>query len=741
PGTITDEALLEDRRDNLLAALHNDGEQYGLATLDITSGRFSVLEIRGAEALSGEIERLQPAELLLNEGAIYPKSIEDRAGARRRPPWHFDRETAERALTEQFGTRDLSGFGCENLHPAVTAAGCLMHYIKETQRTALPHIRGLSVEQRDAALVMDAATRRNLEITSSLSGGSDNTLASVMDHTSTAMGSRMLRRWLNQPLRDHAALTARFDAVSLLLDSQNYENVTEHLQGISDVERILARIALKSARPRDLSGLRDTLALLPALQETLQSLDAPLISRLAEEIATHPESRDLLERAIIETPPVILRDGGVIAEGYDAELDELRRLSRNADQYLLDLEQRERERTGIANLKVNYNKVHGYYIEISRAQADKAPPEYIRRQTLKAAERFTVPELKAFEDKVLSAREKALAREKQLYDELLDRLIENLPALQTAANALATLDVITTFAERAFALNLARPELVKQPVLNIEAGRHIVVEQVIEDPFVPNDLKLDDQRRMLIITGPNMGGKSTYMRQTALIAILAHIGSFVPAASAVLGPLDRIFTRIGAADDLAGGRSTFMVEMTETANILHNATRNSLVIMDEIGRGTSTYDGLSLAWACASFIAREIAAYTLFATHYFELTDLPESLPNCANVHLDATEHGESLVFLHAVKEGPANRSYGIQVARLAGIPKDVISRAKENLQRLEQAARHPEESPPEPAPQLGLFSAPREHDVVKKLRELNIDELSPRQALDLLYELRKKAD
>lgn len=746
PGTVTDEALLEERRDNLLVAVHAAGRTWGIAALDLASGRFTVLEVEGSEALAAELERLRPAELLAAEDLPLPASVTDRPGLRRRAPWHFARDAAVRLLAQQFGTRDLAGFGCEDLGIAVAAAGALLAYVQETQRTALPHIRALRVERQDEALVLDAATRRNLELESSLAGRPEHTLAGVMDHTATPMGSRLLRRWLNRPIRDRRELEARYDAVGALREERRHAELHEILRGIGDVERILARVALRSARPRDLAGLRDALACLPQLQARLAAVDAPLVARLAAEAGTHPEVHDRLARTLVENPPVVLRDGGVIAAGFDAELDELRVLAEHADRFLVELEARERARTGIPNLRVSYNRVHGFYIEVTRAQADKVPADYVRRQTLKGVERYLTPELKEFENRVLSAREKALAREKVLYEALLDFLIERLPALQTTATALATLDALANLAERAVALNLARPELVDEPRISITAGRHPVVERTSETPFVPNDLELDADRRMLIITGPNMGGKSTYMRQAALIAILAHMGSFVPAERAVLGPLDRIFTRIGAADDLAGGRSTFMVEMTETANILHNATEKSLVLMDEIGRGTSTYDGLALAWAVAQYIAREVRAFTLFATHYFELTALPETHPECANVHLDATEHGEELVFLHAVKEGPADRSYGIQVARLAGVPRAVIAQARAHLARLEAEGRMQAAPPATVAaelagtrsPQLGLFEP--EHPVLAELRALDLDALTPKQALDLLYDLKRKA-
>jgi DNA mismatch repair protein MutS len=747
PGTVTDEALLEERRDSLVVAVHCDNNRYGISSLDLTSGRFCVLEVGGEEALAGELERLNPAELLINEDnppeLFRGPNSEEKAGLRRQPPWQFETESATRLLTQQFGTHDLYGFGCENMPLAIAAAGCLLQYVKDTQRTALPHLRGLQVERREDSLVLDAASRRNLELETNLSGGQEHTLTWVMDQTSTAMGSRLLRRWINRPLTDHEQIRQRHQAVSVFLENSGYEKLQDILRSIGDAERILARVAIRSARPRDLAQLRDTLERLPGIRKTLQTLiagqDSHLLEKLYERIGEFPQQYELLTRAIIDEPPMLIRDGGVIAPGYDGELDELRAIKENAGQFLLDLETRERERTGIATLKVAYNRVHGYYIEISKAQAVNAPEDYTRRQTLKGAERFITPELKLFEDKALSASERALAREKALYDELFDKLAEYLPALQDSASALAELDALANFAERADTLDLCQPELVTTPGIHIEAGRHPVVEQVMTDPFIPNDVHFDEQRRMLIITGPNMGGKSTYMRQTALITLLAHVGSFVPARSAQIGTIDRIFTRIGAADDLAGGRSTFMVEMTETANILHNATEHSLVLMDEIGRGTSTFDGLSLAWACAEQLAQEVNAFTLFATHYFELTTLPDTLKGVGNVHLDAVEHGDGIVFMHAVKEGPANQSYGLQVAALAGVPPAVIKRAKQHLVKLENQSANTMGS--EPVEQYSLFTQPtapaEEHPALEELKEIDPDNLTPRKALDILYHLR----
>ncbi len=742
PGTVSDEALLEERQDNLLMALFASESDFGLATLDLCGGRFIVQQLEGIESLAGDLERLQPAELLLPEDYSVPAGIPKIKSVTRRPAWHFDLESAQRLLADQFGTRDLAGFGCAGLPLAIAAAGCLLQYVADTQRSALPHLRSLSVEHRSDAIIIDAATRRNLELVQSLSNQQEHTLAGILDRTATPMGGRMLRRWISRPLRDIQRVRERHDAITRLLEQQCHENLHEELRGIGDIERILTRVALKSARPRDLANLRDSLAVLPAIQAILDTLDAPLLTRLAKEAGTHPQLVELLRHAIIENPPMLIRDGGVLAAGYDEELDRLRTLSQNADQFLLDLEVRERARTGITNLKVSYNRVHGYYIEISRSQSDQAPADYIRRQTLKGAERFITPELKQFEDQVLSAKERALAREKSLYDELLDRLQQDIPKLQQCAQAVATLDVINNFAERAERLDLKVPELSEVPGFCIRDGRHPVVEQVSDTPFVANGIALDQQRRILIITGPNMGGKSTFMRQTALILLMAYAGSFVPAAAVTLGPIDRIFSRIGASDDLAGGRSTFMVEMEETANILNNATQESLVLMDEIGRGTSTFDGLSLAWSCAVELATKIRAFTLFATHYFELTTLPEEHSGIANVHLDAVEHGEDIVFLHRVREGPANQSYGLQVATLAGVPRSIIERAKVRLLELERSAqKHMEQG----ISQLSLFDVPTQSaacvSVLDLLERIDPDGLSPREALAMLYRLKKLSE
>jgi DNA mismatch repair protein MutS len=751
PGTVTEEALLEKNRPTLLAAVLREGERFGLAWLELSSGRFTILESQGPAALAAELERLRPAELLLREDqALDPHSSGGSPVTRERPPWHFELAAASRLLTDQLGTLDLRGFGADELPLAIGAAGALLQYVRDTQRTALPHIRALQVEEFGEALALDAATRRNLELEASLTGNEAATLLAVLDTTVTGMGARALRRWLGRPIGNRALLRQRYQAVGALGLTRAFEPLQALLRAVGDLERVLARIALRSARPRDLVQLRNALAGLPPLRAALAAIDAPLLGHLHADTADHAAEQALLAAAIAAEPPVYLRDGNAIAAGYDAELDQLRHIATHTDEFLLELEQRERARTGLPGLKLGFNRVQGFFIEIPRAQAERVPADYLRRQTVKSAERFITPELKGFEDQVLGARERALAREKQLYEELLTRLIDSLGPLQSTAMALAEADALAALAERAASLGWSEPELVEESSLHLVGARHPVVERFSTAPFVPNDLDLHAQRRMLVITGPNMGGKSTYMRQTALIVVLAHIGSYVPAQRARIGPIDRIYTRIGAGDDLAGGRSTFMVEMTETANILHNATERSLVLVDEIGRGTSTFDGLSLAWAVARYLATEVRAFTLFATHYFELTALAGELEACANVHLDATEHGDSLVFLHAVRDGPANRSYGLAVAALAGVPRGVIASAREYLAALERTRDGGAQHAPQPhgggQGELPLFAsaaaAPTGRnlapsDLELRLAQIDPDALTPRQALALLYSLK----
>ena len=737
PGTVSDEALLDDHRDNTLMVIHTQGknDHFGVATLEITSGRFVIQELQSEEALFAELERMQPSELLISEDSVFEKEkwAAKVAAIKHRPPWEFEFNTAKTLLTQQFNTYDLEGFGITHLPLAIRAAGCLLQYVKYTQRNALPHIHTIKVEQNDTTILLDAATQKNLELITTLQGKTEHTLAWILDNTATPMGGRLLRRWINRPLRDQSLLIERQLTIHAILEKNAFEPLYQTLQNVGDMERILARIALRSARPRDLTQLRFSLSLLPSLHQQLHPLKAThQLVQLKKDLSHFEELQQLLQRALVENPPLVLRDGGVIAEGFDETLDELRQLSHHSHQFLIELEQRERQRTNISTLKVGYNRIHGYYIEMSRTQSQQAPTDYIRRQTLKNVERYITPELKTFEDKVLSSQSRALLREKELYDQLLEQFITVLVPLQNSAAAVAELDVLNNLAERARTLHYVAPQFTHEPLISIKAGRHPVIEQVMDHPFMPNDAHFNNQRRMLIITGPNMGGKSTYMRQIALITLMAYIGSYVPATTALLGPMDRIFTRIGAADNLASGRSTFMVEMTETANILHNATEKSLVLMDEVGRGTSTFDGLSLAFATASHLATQIRAFTLFATHYFELTTLAEDLPNVVNVHVDAAEHNQQIIFLHSLKEGPANRSYGLYVAQLAGVPSSVIAHAQQKLATLENTS--PKNTHPHPIQNALFLYEP--HPILAELDKLDLNHLTPKSALDILYRL-----
>lgn len=735
PGTVSDELLLEDRKDNLLASIWQHKNHFGYATLDISSGRFFVFECDNVEAMQAELQRTNPVELLYPEDFESMSLIDNRNGLRRRPLWDFDLETAKQQLKLQFGTNDLVGFGVEDCCHALSAAGCLLQYVKDTQRTALPHIRSIIKESAYDFVVLDAATRRNLEITENLCGGTENTVADILDKTQTAMGSRMLKRWLHSPIRNVVILQNRQEAISEL--QQDLGDIQPILKQIGDLERILARLALRTARPRDFARLRDAYNVLPELQQLLNHHSSPYLIALRAKINQFDQIADLLNQAIVEAPPVIIRDGGVIATGYNAELDELRNLADGATNYLEQLEIRERETLGIDTLKVGFNAVHGYYIQISRGQSHLAPIHYTRRQTLKNVERYIIPELKEYEDKVLTSKGRALALEKQLYDQLFELLLPDLANMQMSADAIAELDVLTNLAERALTLNYQCPTLSNSAGIEIKDGRHVVIEQVLKTPFIANSLLLSPNRRMLIITGPNMGGKSTYMRQATLIVLLTYIGSFVPASKAVIGPVDRIFTRIGASDDLASGRSTFMVEMTETANIMHNATEQSLVLMDEIGRGTSTYDGLSLAWACAENLANHIKAMTLFATHYFELTQLPEHMQGVYNIHFDAIEHDNTVAFIHEVSEGAASKSFGIAVAGLAGVPKTVLKRAKQKLKELEMISKQTANSHVDSS-QLSFETEPEPSEVEEALKRIDPDALTPKQALEMLYQLKK---
>ena len=730
PGTVTDELLLEEKTDNLLVCVHVLANEQGIASLNLADGRFTLSQTSDTGSMRDELARLQPAELLISEDSgleqdpdISCSSVVSRAA------WHFDLAAAVNLIKRQYQVSELE---CSGLAAATAAAGALLQYVNETQSTALLHLQPIKVEYRSDSIILDAVTRRNLELEQDLSGRKANSLLGVLDTTATTMGSRLLKRWLNRPLRDQHTLRLRHDAVNHLSTGKTYVAVHESLKHVNDLERILARVALKSARPRDLAQLHISLLRLPDLKSTLAAVNSPRLNELNGLIQVFPGLKTFLGDALAETPAASIRDGGVIADGFDTELDQLRQLGRDAGTFLNSLEEREREHTGIPTLKVGFNRVHGYYIEVSRLHSEAVPEQYHRRQTLKSTERFITAELKDFEDKVLSAKERALAREKVLYEQVLERICTDLAALQTTAAALSETDVLACFAERADLLDYCQPDFVETPGLDIRAGRHAVIERLQASPFMANDIRLDEATSMLLITGPNMGGKSTYMRQTALITLLAHIGSFVPADKAVLGPVDRIFTRIGAVDDITSGKSTFMAEMVETATILNNATDRSLVLIDEIGRGTSTYDGLALAWACAVYLANKIRAFTLFATHYFELTSLPEIMDTVQNAHLDAIKHNNEIVFLYTVKPGATNRSYGIQVAQLAGIPRAVINQANHQLSIME---KNTVDLLPD-IPQQDLFQQPDE--LRELLNEVDPDAVTPKQALEILYRLRE---
>ncbi len=734
PGTLIEDELLDAARDTLLLALL-PGTPTGLASLNLSSGRLTTMELQAPEELLAELERLQPAEILHPES--YPPLDWSSAHWQPLADWHFDAATARRLLCQQLGTHDLAGFDCEDVPAAIAAAGALIYYAQETQQAALPHITTLQRERREAHIFLDAATRRNLELERTFSGDARHSLLGVLDQTVTAMGRRCLNRWVQTPLRDRDTLAVRHRVVACLQDRDHCTALREKLTKMFDIERVVARLALRSASPRDLAGLGRTLQHLPDFQALLLQIDAIEFESFCARLQTMPDVAERLRQALVENPPATIRDGGAIAPGFDAELDESRDLSKGANRRLLDMEAAERERTGIAQVKVAYNRVHGYYIEVPRTQAERVPGHYRRRQTLKNVERYITPELKEFEDRILSAHARALEREKHLYRQLLEEMASHLEPFKRVALALAELDVLACFAECARTRQYCAPELSDRPGIEIEAGRHPVIEQVLDEPFVPNDAMLGDQRRLLLITGPNMGGKSTYMRQTALIVLMACIGSHVPARRARIGPVDRIFTRIGASDDLGSGRSTFMIEMTEAASILHNATDCSLVLMDEIGRGTSTFDGLALALSCAEHLATRNASFTLFATHYFELTQLADRLPGVVNLHLEAATHAQQIVFLHAVRDGPASQSYGLQVARLAGIPPDVIRQAQAHLLELEDdSTRRWARSSPQP----DLFASPAA-PVLEHLRDIDPDRLSPREALEQLYQLKRLDD
>jgi len=733
PGTITDENLLDQKRDNHICAIYQQANVIGLASIELGSGDFLLQTLTSEQELHAELERLKPAEVIIQE---YSTTKLAGRKTQTQAEWIFEFDSAYRLLKEQFGTKDLIGFGCEDSPAAISAAGALLQYVKDTQRKALPHITGCRVQRHDEYIIVDAISRKNLEIDESIDGSNKHCLTGVIDFTQTAMGARCLRRWIGQPSLDFSILRNRYQAIDALIQAKVFTDLQDSLKLIADIERIRARIAIQTARPRDLTALRDSLHQLPSIQSLLQVFTEGRINLLQSELDAPEVLVNLLTSSLQDEPSAFIKDGGVIAYGYDSELDELRTLHTNADDYLIQLEQREQQETGISTLKVAYNRVHGYYIEVSKLQSENIPDRFTRRQTLKNVERYITPELKEFEDKVLSAKERALSREKYLYEQILEQLLEYLTPLQTIAHAVAELDVLACFAHVALTFNYVKPELTDGIGIEIQQGRHPVVERIQDSPFVANDIQLTPDKRLLLITGPNMGGKSTFMRQTALITILAFAGCYVPAQAARLGAIDRIFTRVGAADDLSTGRSTFMVEMTEAANILNNATEKSLVLMDEIGRGTSTFDGLSLAWGCADHLLQKNRALTTFATHYFELTSLANEVEGAVNIHIDAIEHDDEIVFLHTVKPGPANQSYGLQVAQLAGVPRSVIKSAKQRLTLLEQQAQ----SKDSVQTQLPLvIEAENDSDAVAdRLAEIKPDELTPKQALELLYELKQ---
>ncbi|WWO98612.1 MAG: DNA mismatch repair protein MutS [Candidatus Dasytiphilus stammeri] len=742
PGTISDEALLQESTDNLLAAIWHDAQGFGYATIDISCGYFRLVEPHDKESMVSEIYKTNPAEILYPEEFDAYEIIENRRAIRRRPLWEFELETAREHLNIQFGTHELNGFGVNHADRALRCAGCLLQYVKNTQQTTLPHITSIKFDNQQDTILMDAATLRNLEITKNLSGGHENTLSSILDNTATPMGSRMLKRWLHRPTRDIHIINSRQASIELLQTITS--DIKTILRQIGDFERIIARLALRSAKPRDFARIRNIFKHLPKIHHLLVTLQSDFIQEIRIKIGNFPELLELLELAIVQNPPGLIREGGVIAKGYNIELDELRALSNGASNYLAQLEIREREKSGLETLKIGFNAIHGYYIQVSRSQSHRVPINYIRRQTLKNNERYIIEELKKYEDKVLNSKTKAVALEKKLYDELFELTLPYIASLQLSATALAELDVLINLAERACILNYSKPILsTTEWGIFLKNARHPVVEKVIKEPFIANPLSLTSQRRMLLITGPNMGGKSTYMRQTALIIIMTYIGSYVPAEYAKIGPIDRIFTRIGSSDDLASSRSTFMVEMTEIANILHNATKNSLILIDEIGRGTSTYDGISLAWASAEMLASSIRSMTMFATHYFELTALPEKIEGVANVYFDAIEYDTRIAFLHTVHEGAAKKSYGLAVAALAGVPKSVINKAQEKLQDLEKSSNYNAISRTTSSGILHLDGNKAQLTLNKVriiLQKLNPDNITPREALQLIYKLKDLA-
>lgn len=737
PGTLTEEVLLDAHHENLLLAIHAHQGNYGLAYVELSSGHLRVTECADEQSLSSELERLSASEILISQDAPPLSYLKQHPSVKPRPAWEFEKKEAIRLLCKQFEVVSLEAFGL-NSHPlALIACGALMAYLNITQKQALPHIKKLTIERPNECVLLDAQTLKNLEICQALNGEKKHTLLHLMNKTVTPMGSRLFKRWLTRPVRCHETLNKRHHCIEFFLSTGMNDTLRPSLKSFGDIERVLARIALNNVKPRCLVLLKNALTALPDLNALFtQSLPARL-TELLTQIGDFSALSDLLNRALIDNPPQTIRDGGMLAKGYDSVLDELKSLSENANEKLIELENQEKESTGIASLKVGYNRVHGYFIEMPKSQSHLAPSRYQRRQTLKNNERFITPELKLFEDKVLSANAKALAREKMLFEGLMTEITPHLPPLTLMCQSLSEIDVLSNLAERAEALNLQKPNLVNEKIINITEGRHLVIEQLSDHPFICNDTLMNNTQSLLMLTGPNMGGKSTYMRQTALIVLLAYTGSFVPASKAKIGPVDRLFTRIGANDDISSGRSTFMVEMTETASILNHATAQSLVLIDEIGRGTSTFDGLSLAKACAFELATNIHSYTLFSTHYFELTQLAKTAKTIKNIHLDALLKNDLIIFLYKIKAGACSQSYGIEVAKMAGIPKRVIENARAILTELESKSLS-NASAQEKAPPLTFPSVTQKNSVHKDfLDTISPDELSPKKALDLLYQLK----
>lgn len=738
PGTIVDDGMLPELNDNFIVAIYKEKNQFALSSLDLSTGQFVVYEFNSLENLASELYRQNPAEVLYPENFTNIEILQNFKCVRKRPMWEFDKTSNFDLLTRQMNTKTLLGFGIKEDSLIIPCAGCLLNYVIQTQFKPLKHINHIAIAKSGDFVILDSTTRRNLEIITNLQGGTELTLCSILDHCKTSMGSRLLKRWLVKPIKDLNEIKHRQNIIDTLQQADRHTQLSKLLQNFADLERIISRIALKTAKPKDLLKLQISLAQLPLITKFLEKI-APDLDLLLSQISHFQELIDLIKKAIIEEPPLLIRDGGVIAPGFNEELDNLRALSQGGLSTLAELEVKEKKTTGIDSLKICQNSVSGFFIQVNKNHAHLVPERYIRRQTLKNYERYQIPELKELEDKVIAAQSQSLALEKEIYENLLDTINDELQNLQITAKAVAKLDLLNNLAFVALQNNYVRPKFINEKGLLLENARHPVVEKVITDPFIANSLQLNEQRHLLMITGPNMGGKSTFMRQTALIVIMAYIGSFVPADKADIGICDRIFTRIGASDDLASGFSTFMVEMTEMANILNQATNNSLVLIDEVGRGTSTYDGLAIAYASAFHLSTEIKSLTLFATHYFELTTLPQELTGVANIHMKAVENQSNIAFLHQVAEGPANKSYGLAVASLAGVPKKIINIAQNHLTKLETGNLPKVEQLSLPIEDLTKPQIePKIQEILNQLEQLEPDNLTPNLALQKIYELKK---